>query len=49
MSEFAKTKTMAEQRRYLPVYGVRDELLQIIRDNQVGVGSGGVCSIMCCE
>lgn len=29
VSEFAKTKTIAEQRRFLPVYGVREELLQV--------------------
>lgn len=28
MSEFAKSKTIAEQRRFLPVYGVREEMLQ---------------------
>ena len=32
-SEFSKTKTIAQQRRSLPVYQVKDELLQ--------VGSGG--------
>ncbi|CAM9349618.1 unnamed protein product, partial [Heterosigma akashiwo] len=36
-SEFAKTKTIAEQRRYLPIYSVREELLTIVRDNQVVV------------
>ena len=39
-SEFAKSKTMAEQRRFLPVYGVREELLQVIRENQVVVVVG---------
>ena len=39
-SEFAKTKTIAEQRRFLPVYGVREELLQTIRENQVVVVVG---------
>lgn len=29
VSDFAKTKTMAEQRQYLPIYSVRDELLQV--------------------
>jgi hypothetical protein len=28
-SEFAKTKSMAEQRRFLPVYGVREEMMQV--------------------
>jgi pre-mRNA-splicing factor ATP-dependent RNA helicase DHX38/PRP16 len=35
VSDFAKTKTMAEQRRYLPIYMVREELLQVIGENQV--------------
>lgn len=29
VSEFAKSKTIAEQRRFLPVYGVREEMLQV--------------------
>lgn len=29
VSEFAKSKTIAEQRRFLPVYQVREELLQV--------------------
>jgi hypothetical protein len=29
VSEFAKNKTIAEQRRFLPVYGVREEMLQV--------------------
>lgn len=28
-SEFSRTKTIAQQRRALPVYTVRDELLQV--------------------
>ncbi|GKV14740.1 hypothetical protein SLEP1_g25564 [Rubroshorea leprosula] len=44
VSEFATSKTMAEQQQYLPIYSVRDELLQVIRENQVVVvgetGSG---------
>ena len=31
---------MAQQRQFLPVYGVRDELLQVIRENQVVVVVG---------
>ena len=34
-SEFSKTKTIAEQRRFLPIYGCRDALLNVIRDNSV--------------
>lgn len=40
ISEFAKTKTIAEQRRFLPVFSVRDEMLQVIRENQVVVVVG---------
>jgi pre-mRNA-splicing factor ATP-dependent RNA helicase DHX38/PRP16 len=40
VSDFAKSKSMAEQRRFLPVYGVRDELLQVIREHQVVVVVG---------
>lgn len=40
VSEFAKTKTIAEQRKFLPVYSVREELLQMIRENQVVVVVG---------
>eukprot|EP00850_Spirogloea_muscicola_P022812 SM000313S11962 [mRNA] locus=s313:62207:71334:+ [translate_table: standard] len=36
-SVFSKTKTLDEQRKYLPIYSVRDELLQVIRENQVVV------------
>ncbi|XVE91093.1 hypothetical protein DITRI_Ditri20bG0127800 [Diplodiscus trichospermus] len=39
-SEFAKSKSMAEQRQYLPIYSVRDELLQVIRESQVVVVVG---------
>jgi len=35
VSEFAKSKTIAEQRKFLPVYSVRDEMMQVIRENQV--------------
>ena len=35
VSDFAKNKTMKQQREYLPIYSVREELLTIIRDNRV--------------
>ncbi len=35
VSDFAKNKTLAEQRKFLPVYSVRDEMMQVIRENQV--------------
>ncbi|KAL1129092.1 hypothetical protein AAG570_013623 [Ranatra chinensis] len=34
-SEFAKKKTIKEQRQYLPVFAVRQELLNVIRENSV--------------
>ena len=29
VSDFAKSKTLAQQRQYLPIYSVRDDLLQV--------------------
>jgi pre-mRNA-splicing factor ATP-dependent RNA helicase DHX38/PRP16 len=40
VSEFAMSKTIREQRQYLPIFSVRDDLLQIIRENQVVVVVG---------
>ncbi|XP_037932046.1 pre-mRNA-splicing factor ATP-dependent RNA helicase PRP16-like [Teleopsis dalmanni] len=34
-SDFARKKTIGEQRRFLPVFAVRQELLNIIRENSV--------------
>ncbi|KAK6432279.1 DEAH-box RNA helicase prp16 [Oleoguttula sp. CCFEE 5521] len=34
-SEFSNTKTLKEQREYLPAFAVREELLRVIRENQV--------------
>ncbi|XP_067014242.2 pre-mRNA-splicing factor ATP-dependent RNA helicase PRP16 [Anabrus simplex] len=34
-SEFAKKKTILQQRRYLPAFAVRQELLNVIRENSV--------------
>lgn len=39
-SEFAKRKSVKEQRQYLPVFAVREELLRIIRENSVVVVVG---------
>lgn len=39
-SEFAKSKSLKEQREYLPIFAVRDELLNVIRENQVIVVVG---------
>lgn len=35
MSHFSKTKTMTEQREFLPIFQVKEDLLRVIRDNQV--------------
>ncbi|KAK3086642.1 hypothetical protein FSP39_021298 [Pinctada imbricata] len=35
VSDFAKVKSLAEQRRYLPIFAVRNELLNVIRDNNI--------------
>ncbi|XP_047153751.1 pre-mRNA-splicing factor ATP-dependent RNA helicase DEAH7 [Vigna umbellata] len=40
VSDFAKSKTIAEQRQYLPIFSVREELLQVVRENQVVVVVG---------
>ncbi|KAJ4295738.1 hypothetical protein N0V88_004440 [Collariella sp. IMI 366227] len=34
-SNFSQSKTLKEQREYLPAFAVREELLRVIRDNQV--------------
>lgn len=34
-SDFSKSKTLREQREYLPAFAVREDLLRVIRDNQV--------------
>lgn len=39
-SEFARKKTIQQQRQYLPVFAVREELLNIIRENNVVVVVG---------
>jgi len=35
ISQFAKSKTMAQQREYLPIFQVREELMRVIKENQV--------------
>lgn len=40
VSEFAKTHTLAEQRRALPIYEVKDEFLSLLRDHQIIVVVG---------
>jgi pre-mRNA-splicing factor ATP-dependent RNA helicase DHX38/PRP16 len=39
-STFAKSKTIKEQREFLPAFAVREELMRVIRDNQVIVVVG---------
>ena len=36
-SDFAKTKTIKQQREFLPVYTVRSRLLDVVRENQITV------------
>lgn len=33
-SNFSRSKTIREQREYLPVFAVRENLMQVVRDNQ---------------
>lgn len=35
VSEFAKKRSITEQRRFLPIFAVRNELLKVIRDNNI--------------
>ena len=35
VSQFAKSRTMTQQRQFLPIFQCRDELCQVIRDNQI--------------
>jgi pre-mRNA-splicing factor ATP-dependent RNA helicase DHX38/PRP16 len=37
VSHFAKTKSIREQRQFLPVYTVREELLTVVRENNIVV------------
>lgn len=39
-SSFSKNKTLREQREFLPAFAVREDLLRVIRDNQVVVVVG---------
>ncbi|CAL1697253.1 unnamed protein product [Somion occarium] len=40
VSAFARNRTLKEQREYLPAFACREELLKVIRDNQVVVVVG---------
>ena len=37
ISQFAMTKSVKQQRQYLPAFAVREELLRVIRDNRIVV------------
>ncbi|KAI1096077.1 P-loop containing nucleoside triphosphate hydrolase protein [Rostrohypoxylon terebratum] len=39
-SEFSQSKTLREQREFLPAFAVREDLLRVIRDNQVVIVVG---------
>uniref|UniRef100_A0A3B3B5P0 RNA helicase n=1 Tax=Oryzias melastigma TaxID=30732 RepID=A0A3B3B5P0_ORYME len=39
-SDFAKKKSLVEQRQYLPIFAVRQQLLNIIRDNSIVIVVG---------
>jgi pre-mRNA-splicing factor ATP-dependent RNA helicase DHX38/PRP16 len=39
-SAFSQSKTLREQREYLPAFAVREDLLRVIRDNQVVIVVG---------
>lgn len=39
-SEFSRGKTLREQRQFLPAFAVRDELMRVIRENQVVIVIG---------
>ncbi|KIE03303.1 pre-mRNA splicing factor ATP-dependent RNA helicase prp16, partial [Metarhizium majus ARSEF 297] len=39
-SDFSRSKTLQEQRQYLPAFAVREELLRVIRENQVTIVIG---------
>ena len=45
VSEFAKHKSIRQQREYLPVFSVRDELLNVVRENAVVVIVGYVLKL----
>jgi pre-mRNA-splicing factor ATP-dependent RNA helicase DHX38/PRP16 len=52
VSNFARTKTIRQQREFLPVYSVRNELLNVIRENNVVVIVGETGTLrfdtLCC-
>lgn len=43
-SDFARKKSISEQRRYLPAFAVRQEVLNVIRENSVVIIVGKITS-----
>lgn len=39
-SDFSRTKTLREQREYLPAFAVREDLMRVVRENQVTIVIG---------
>ena len=39
-SDFSRSRTIAEQRRFLPIFDCRDELMHVVRENQIVVVVG---------
>lgn len=48
-SDFAKKKTIMQQRQYLPVYAVRQDLLNVIRENSVVIIVGVSLIYISCQ
>lgn len=42
VSDFARMKTLSQQRQYLPIYSVRDELLQV-KCSHVNLTTSSMC------
>ena len=46
VSDFAKRKSIRQQREFLPIFSVRDELLNVVRENAVVVIVGYVAIML---
>lgn len=46
VSEFARTNTIDEQRKLLPIYTVRENLLALLRENNGGLMLWGMCDVV---
>jgi hypothetical protein len=49
VSDFAKQKSIRQQREFLPIFSVRDELLNVVRENAVVVIVGYVALNVGCK